>query len=379
MTLSFLDKLKSLENEPDSESDAEEFGTNSDVIITTPKRKRLLSENDFSDPPRQPILNNSPVIRLNTPIRKNNIEVKRQVLKEPEIPNLNKTKMTPLINEERVETFEKSLTPLKKVETPIKVIDEEDVNDRVYKLVNNSSDLDYSNETNEVKLLALDLLKAKFDNLSMIYKDRNIKYPANKKLNTVHKKYHEEIKAIYVSMNLSQIQIGYVVFVMAIEFCCVKFLKLPMSGFTKMELKRIYKHHQLMIEIGHSMYKLGGDSGGGGVGSQWSLEWRVCSSMLWNIVMFMCVKYLSNYIGGDSMIEVIRNIIDGVLENPVSKSDVENGNIQNNNTEADLLNLFGGGKEGGLADLIANVGTKMTENIEKGGPKQKKSKIIFND
>ena len=57
------------------------------------------------------------------------------------------------------------------------------------------------------------------------------------------------------------------------------------------------------------LYKLDGGTGEGGMGSQWSLEWRVCSSMLWNIVMFMCVKYLSNYIGGDSMIEVIRNII----------------------------------------------------------------------
>ena len=88
MPLSFLDKLKSLENEQDSESDAEEFGTNSDVIITTPKRKRLLSENDFSDPPRQPILNNSPVIRLNTPIRKNDIEVTKPFSNEPDLPEI---------------------------------------------------------------------------------------------------------------------------------------------------------------------------------------------------------------------------------------------------------------------------------------------------
>lgn len=401
MTKSFLEKLKSLENDNESESETEqeEFGTNSDLIITTPKRKRVMSESEFSEPPRQPILNNSPRIRLNTPIRrpvpdspiKRVSSPQRNIVEEkvfnspqrdnlsdpssklPEVPEpIENRKITPL----KTSTPQR-ISPFKKPETPISVIDDEDVNDRVYKLVNNSSDIDYSNETNEVKLLALDLLRAKFDNLRMIYKDRNIVYPENKKLNTVHKKYHEEIKAIYVSMNLSQIQIGYVVFVMAIEFCCVKFLKLPMSGYTKMELKRIYKHQQLMIEIGHSMYKLGGGEGGG---SQWSLEWRVGSTMLWNIAMFLCVKFLSNYIGGESMIEVIRNIIDGVLENPVSKNDVENGTFQNNNnTEADLLSLFGGGKEGnGLADLIANVGTKMTENIEKK-PTEKKSKIIFDD
>jgi len=383
MTRSFLDKLKSLENDngSDSETDQEEFGNNSEVVITTPKRKRIMSESDFTEPPRQPILNNSPRIRLNTPIRK---KIPDSPIKKVSSPILNSPrtnlpgvpepvenrKITPL----KAETPKRDY-PLRKPETPISVIDEDDINDRVYKLVNNSADIDYSNETNEIKLLALDLLRAKFDNLRMIYKDRNIVYPENKKLNTVHKRYHDEIKAIYVSMNLSQIQIGYVVFVMGIEFLCVKFLKLPMSGFTKMELKRIYKHQQLMIEIGHSMYKLGG---GGEGGSQWSLEWRVCSTMAWNIFIFACVKFLSNYIGGDSMIDTIRNVIDGLVDNPVSKSDVENGNFQNNNSsEMDLLNLFGSGKEGGgLADIIANVGTKMTENIEK---QPKKSKIIFND
>ena len=346
--------------------------------LISPIRRHYHSESEDEEeeevkPPTIENVNNSPKVRIMTPIRK------KKELNIPRIDNtndiyVNRSPMrTPLRN-----------SPLRSPSSPaLSVTDDDEVNDKIMGLINNPLDIDYSNESNEIKNLCLEAFKTKYANLKLNNKGYDIEFPEGKKLNRIHRTYHGHVKDIFVSLNLGQIQIGYIVGIMGLEIFAIKILGLPMSGFTKLELKRMYKYHSMMIEFGHTMYSFGGES--------WSLEWRVGSTFMWNIFLFLGVKMLSKYIGGDSMIEVIRDTVDQIVENPVSRDDVESGNIPNTNSNQEndmsgLFNMFGGGGGGsdnGMADLIANMGTSMTDNMEKNktstNTTKKKKRFIFDD
>lgn len=351
--------------------------------IISPVRKQYQSdsedEGESVKPPTVENLNDSPRIKLMTPIRK-----KKDDMDIPKVEHLNNIYInrSPL----RSPTRMYNRSPLREKSPEIVVIDDDEINEKVLSLVSNPTDVDYSDQPNNIKELCIEAFKTKYSNLKMHNQSYDIVFPEGKKLNRIHKTYHSHVKDIFVSLNMGQIQIGYIVGVMGLEIFCVKMLGLPMSGFTRLELKRMYKYHSMMIELGHTMYNFGGP------GKGWSIEWRIGSTFMWNIFLFIGVKMLSKYIGGESMIEVIRDTVDQIVENPVSREDVESGNInmdqnqnQGQNDMNGLFNMFNGGGGGGedaMVDLIANMGTKMTENMEnsKSKPtKKNKKRFIFDE
>lgn len=257
--------------------------------------------------------------------------------------------------------------------------DEAALNKRVLTLINNSGDVNYDNEPQNVQDSCMDAFVIKYQNLTINYPDHNIKFPENKSVGTVHKHYHEVIKSIYVNMNLGQTQLIYILSLMVIEFLCVKVFAIPMSGFTKMELKRMYKYQSMMIELGEAMYPEGES------GPPSPIEWRIASTFIWNIVVFIGIKIVSNYLGGEQMMDVIRNVVDKMLDNPITKDNIESGEAKNLNNEGeDLLgNLFSSEEgTGELLDLISNLGTSFTKKMENnkgGGKPSKKKRFIFND
>lgn len=257
--------------------------------------------------------------------------------------------------------------------------DENDINERVKKLINNSTDVRYDTEHEKVQDAVREAFEIKFKNLSINYPDHNIDFPSEKNLNTIHKHYHSIIKSIYVNMNLGQTQLSYILVLMVLEFICVKVFSVPMSGFTKMEMKRMYKYNSLMIELGEAMYVSGQE------GEPQSIEWRITTTFIWNIVIFLGIKIISNYVGGDAMTDTIRNIIDKLMENNINAENIESGEAKKINEEDN--NLFSGlfGKGDGtseLAELVSTLGTSFTQKMENSkrnpGPK-KKSRFIFNE
>ena len=262
----------------------------------------------------------------------------------------------------------------------IDLSDEDDINRRVSFLVNKSSDVNYQKEPKEIMELCLDAFEHKFNNLKTNYPEYNIKFPKDKSLEKIHKIYHQTIKSIYVNMNIGQTQLVYILTLMVLEFLAVKFLNIPMAGFTKMELKRMYKYNSLMIELGESMYPMGG-------GDSSPIEWRILSTVGWNVIIFLAVKIISSYVGGDAMMETIRSVMDDLTDSPVTKENIETGTAKNMDTTSGLSgmveDIIGGGKGDGMngfVDIISNLGTSFTEKMEskpKSG-KAKKSRIIFN-
>ena len=102
-----------------------------------------------------------------------------------------------------------------------------------------------------------------------------------------------------------------------------------------------------MIELGESFYTTGGGPGGGGVKT--SLEYRIGTSFLWNIVVFLGVKLLTKYMGGESMTGLIRGAIDKIMDNPITVDNIENGTASQMQEE-DGIN--------GLLDDVMGNGSK---------------------
>ena len=148
----------------------------------------------------------------------------------------------------------------------------------------------------------------------------------------------------------------------------------------------MYKYSHLMIELGGEFYSVGG----GGKGPVSSLEWRIFSSFLWNVVIFLALKFLAKYLGGESMTEMIRSAVDKILDNPVTVDNIENGTAADMvENEGDIGGLFdgligGGGGAGDITSLLANLGTNYTQKMESGGGAKsssggKKKRVIFNE
>ena len=146
-------------------------------------------------------------------------------------------------------------------------------------------------------------------------------------------------------------------------------------------MKRMYKYNTLMIELGENMCP----STGGTKESQ-SIEWRITSSMLWNVIVFLGIKILSSYMGGEGMIDTVRNIVDKLFENNISFENIESGEAKKiNDDESELFSgLFDGSSDGTneIGEFISSLGSAFTKNMENNrkGPKTKnRSRVIFDD
>lgn len=359
--------------------------------ITTPTRTSFLarlaeeSTNTNNDPEPQNV-ETAPVLveddfDESTIGRISPIPVHRDPDPEIDIPEVIEKPTSPHIpsiynqrEEIKVETITREhLSPTKM--NFVDVDDEDEIQERVADLINDPGKIDYNLEQEEVQIACKETFKSKFTNLKLNYPDRGIEFPAEKSLNKIHDTYHAVIKSIYVNMNLGQLQLGYIIVLMAIEFVCVKAFNIPLAGFTKMELKRMYRYNQLMVELGENLYSAGN--------SQWPIEWRILGTLVMNIVIFVALKFLAQYVGGESMSEVIRNAVDKVLDNPVTKDNIEKGSASKASTTADglgsMMDGMMGGDGGGMADLIASLGTGFTQKMENSAKKEKKRKFVFDD
>ena len=361
---SFLQKL--------AEQSAEEDEHQEEPSIqekTTEQEQNIVIEDDFDES----IGRISP-IRVERDIEIPNIDI--EIPKTPEIPTL----VHETEDEPRVETITREhLSPVKN--NFVDIDDEDDIIERVNDLINDPGKIDYNLEQEEVRNSCIETFKSKFQNLKLNYPEHGIEFPEGKSLNKIHDTYHSIIKSIYVNMNLGQLQLGYIIVLMAIEFVCVKAFNVPLAGFTKMELKRMHRYNQLMVELGENLYSVGTGS--------WPIEWRILGTLIMNIVIFIALKFLASYVGGESMTEVIRNAVDQVLDNPVTKDNIETGNVGSQSTTSGgglgsmMEGMMSGGNGNGMADLIASLGTGFTEKMEKtaktSAAKPKKRRFVFED
>ena len=323
---------------------------NEDLFGSPPPPEPKKEEKDDFAPP--PLLTDekTPVIKFMTPVRR-----KRRDFTEPPLDDEDDDFPAPDPN---------SFVP---VRTPqLDLSDDDDVNEHVKRLVSFPGEQNYDNEPEKIQELCEEMFRLKYQSLAANYAPKfKIEYPEGKSLNKVHKYYHEWIKTIYVNFNISQYETYYMLTLLVIEFVGVQVFGLPMSGYTESEMERRYRYRSLMIELGESFYP-------DGTGEPASIEWRVFSSVAWNIIIFLAVKIIANWVGGEEMVDWVREVIDQLLDNPISKDNIESGeaNDIDAGNAAKISNLLGG-DGGGMADIVTGIGTMFTKNIE---GKQRKRK-----
>jgi len=272
----------------------------------------------------------------------------------------------------------KHLFPIPQIKTKIDYSDEEEVNERVRKLISSSSNVDYSDEPEIVTEAVLNAFEHKYKTLSENYPKFTIEFNRKKKLNTIHRNYHNTIRTIYANMNIGQTRLGYVLVLLFTEIICIKVFNLPFSGLTKMEMKRMYKYNSLMIELGEATYPATGDEG-----EPEAIEWRIAKIFLWNIFIFLSIKLLSNHFGGESMIDSVRTIIDKLFDNNINVENIENGEAKTiNNEDNDLFSGLFDGDGSEFAEFVSSLGSNFTKNMEnnrKGPQPRKKTNVIFDE
>lgn len=268
--------------------------------------------------------------------------------------------------------------PFSPVRSPkVDLTDDDDVNDHVRKLVSYPGQIDYDKEPEKVQELCEEVFRSKFMNLKVHYPEYEPEYPEGKSLNKVHKYYHELIKSIYVNMNIGQYETWYLIGLLALEVLFVQVFNIPFGGFTRSELKRMHRKKSMLIELGEEWYP-------NGTGEKASVQYRLAEDMIWNVVTFIAVKYLAEWVGGDDMVEKCRSVVETLMDSPINMENIESGEARDiqsgdKNMAEGLLGSLGG-LEGGLKDILVEVGSQFTEGGDrKKGKKKKKTTIAFGE
>lgn len=245
----------------------------------------------------------------------------------------------------------------------------QEVRERAWALISDPLFSDFKKESTQIQDVCMEFLRNKYIALNTAYKDRNVVFPENQSVGKVHRAYHETLRSMHVSMNLGSYRLGYIVCVLILEVVCVKLLGLPMAGFTKMEWERIKKYDQLMLEIGETMYSYGT--------SQWPLHYRMAFTFALNMAIFVGLKFATKAlgIGSDKGFNVVRAMIDRVLENNVSLDDVASGTAEDisKKNESSFLSTEN------ISGILGKISESMDSKKEDKKPKKKEKRMIWDD
>jgi hypothetical protein len=351
----------------------------SDGLILTEDNEDLFdTRNDTGDfdPPslfsekkyvNSEFMEGTPVIKFMTPVKKN----KRRVFDRREDDDE---------DDEDDEFKVPEPVPFSPFRSPkVDLTDDDDINEHVRKLVSCPRQIDYENEPDKIKELCEEVFRSKIQTLRVHYPEYEPEYPEEKSLNKIHKYYHELIKSIYINMNIGQYETWYLIALLAAEVVFVQVFNIPFGGYTKSELKRMYRKKSMLIELGESWYPTG-------EGEKSSIEYRLASDMFWNMLTFIAVKIMADWVGGDEMIETCRAVVEKLMDSHITTENIETGearNIEENEgslTDNILGNLTGMG--GNLKDIIVEMGSQWTEKSSKDsgkGKKKKKNTVVWGE
>lgn len=243
----------------------------------------------------------------------------------------------------------------------------------------------------------------KFSTLRQAYPNAGIVMPPERyTLDQIHDLYYQHLKNVLVAMNCNQWEVYLVIVFLAIEAGGIKLLGLDLSGYTIAQLKISQQYRTLLIELGEKYYVQGG--------SNWPVEARLVMMALFNAIIFVLIKYVAGYVGGDGMVSTIQDTVNKMLSgshnvntvqrdqlnlpiipglsqapanpqvpatgpaaapgggfdlNQILGSNASGGGIDG--IIRNFSNMFapgqGGNGQNGFAEMIANVGTAFTQNM----------------
>ena len=174
--------------------------------------------------------------------------------------------------------------------------------------------------------------------------------------------YDEYVRRIHIDNNVDQYRVYLVVLFLGIELFGTKVLGMDFSNYTMNQMSIMSRYERLLIELGEKNQSSDG--------SRWPVEIRILLLALFNAVVFIIVKVLSNNLGPD-----IANFIQSAVTNYLSGSYSSNATASNanapssrpsgsgrgdtqDNIPAPPTNPFGNGIN--IGSLIGGIGSMMS-------------------
>jgi hypothetical protein len=336
----------------------------------SPKRDKIVNEviEDEDDIFNNEMISSSPVISMKSrsPIRKRSKSSKEETVK---------TSPEPLTKSERSERNERSENEERKKNldsyyySPRVQIPNLKKNPKVketpqqiaYRLIENPNP-DYDSIDDETKALCSQGLKSKYENLNRKYNGLNLNFDEAESLYKLHEDYHNVIREIYAKNNSSMYEIGYVIFLVLMEWIFVNKLGFTnFQGYAKYEWKKIAKTRTFIVEYLATEYTYGTSEDQ----TPDNIFWRFIKTYFISLVLFIFTHTIINkfLLMNEEFTEKLTGFIEKKFTTPVTKDLIERGYIgDTESTDDDMTSFF---INQGLNKLSSNLGNKNTSSEKK--------------
>lgn len=155
--------------------------------------------------------------------------------------------------------------------------------------------------------------RVKFSILREAYPEMSIPDPRDDQgVDEIETMYKQYVKRIHIDTSVDQNKLYLLILWMVIEVIAARYIGLPMKGYTKYQFKYMNKYQMLLIELGERSYS-------SSLGEGWPVEIRLLGMAVFNAVLFVLVKFLSDKVGGGVMAEELTTMIDDFLTNNGNK------------------------------------------------------------
>lgn len=248
---------------------------------------------------------------------------------------------------------------------------------------------DYRAMTREERADMRVVFRAKFGTLRASFTEWNIQDPSNDMtLDEIHDTYEGYVRQIMISLNSSNWKTYLTIMFLGIEVIGIKIFGLDFGGYTMSQMKTMKAYDRLFVQLGEKYYVQGS--------SNWPIEAQFLMMAGFNGLIFLAVKYLSKWCGGDEMASTIQDMVTsflggGDMFNTAKANKDENGislipgvdpkpdgstnaapSDGLNNILSSLAPMLGGmmggnggngGNGGDMSEMIANIGNMFTQNM----------------
>jgi len=203
---------------------------------------------------------------------------------------------------------------------------------------------DYASMPEEERKQWREEFRIKFGLLRKGFRDYSIpELDPDEPLEMIHLRYERYIRHIHISGAADSYRNYLLLYFLILEFIATKLLGLPANGFTMAQLNSMSRYEDLLIKLGEKWYVPGG--------SEWPVEYRIVFLSLFNMVLFIAMKWLAKYVGGENVSQaLIDTIVGGVVNN--------NGN--NTGPDPDPSAAPGSGFD--LGSLIGGITSMLGNN-----------------
>lgn len=107
-------------------------------------------------------------------------------------------------------------------------------------------------------------------------------------LHIIHVKYDQYVRQAYVEKTVIKYKIFLSIFFLVIEALGTRVLGIPISGYTSDQLSQFIFYEQLLLELAERSKTGGGD--------EWPVEIRIFLYMIYQVVIFLIIRFVSSFL-----------------------------------------------------------------------------------